>query len=137
MIGIMRYKKQVERFAELSRKLDAGLQQCSDKEELPLSFFSQSYAILREMMGLLQSIEESQASKMPHGYSWKMSISDRFLFLKGLFANDKEVMETVMKDLETFSSLTEAVAYLDARFEWDWEDEVPSIFKLLLESIYE
>lgn len=202
IVSIMTYKKELDKFTELSRKLDAGLLQCNDKEILPLSFFSQSYDILKEMMTLLQSIEELQVSKMqeqlnfhkkfleeqisrsvvtstviekavpelkeeepkevsqvsvneetkdelhpkdepvsskkaPHSYQWKMSISDRFLFLKGLFASDKEVMETVMKDLETLSSLSEAVIYLDERFGWDWEEEVPSIFKFLLEGFYE
>lgn len=202
----MLYKKQLEELSALSRKFDAGLLQSQDKDVLHLSFFSSSYDILKQMMALLQSIEESQVDKMreelenhkkaiaeqmllasqsihmpesetvsvmepkieeekevieeaavseelvveepvaedltiespnePARLVWKIAINDRFLFLRELFANDQRTMNDVLSDLESAGSLSEALSYLDRRFQWNWEEEAPAVFRLLLEKTY-
>lgn len=193
----MLYKEQLEILSALSRKFDAGLLQSQDKEILPLSFFSSSYDILKQMMSLLQTVEESQVEQMrqqlllhkstigrqmvptegqgsddrknedtpaaivkeevfvpkeapkaeateqpapeivrANRVEWKITISDRFLFMKELFSNDKALMEEVLDHLGALSSLAEALEYLDNRFHWDNEKEAPAIFRLLLEKTY-
>ena len=60
----MSYIKQLEELSALVRKFDAGLLKSDNTEVLPLSFFSQSYDLLKEMMSRLHEMEENQVLKM-------------------------------------------------------------------------
>ena len=60
----MPYKKHLEELSNLARRLDACLLRPDSEDVLPLSFFSQSYDLLKEMMSLLHNMEEAQVERM-------------------------------------------------------------------------
>lgn len=82
----------------------------------------------------MEEVVSEKAGELRH---WKIALSDKFLFLKELFAGDKDKMDEVLKELESFSTLAEATAYLDKRFGWNWEKDAPFVFKTLLKSFYD
>ncbi len=224
----MPYKKQLEELSNLSRMFDAGLLQVRDAEILPLSFFSQSYDVLKQITTLLQSVEESQVERMKqqlhaHKEIWSeqlsvkpllsdvpeipkpvstiaddsvpqipdmvldavdtpipespdtivaienipvpentrqihpdetvllkeiiekqvitdlkkaMSLNDRFRFQRELFSGNRELMDETVAFLSTLSSLNDVLSYVNSRFNWNWEEEVPADFRILLEKVY-
>ena len=73
----MPYKKQLEELSNLARKFDACLLQSNNNDVLSLSFFSQSYDLLKEMMSLLHDMEEVQVERMKYQLDLhKMMISE-------------------------------------------------------------
>jgi hypothetical protein len=62
-----------------------------------------------------------------------LSLNDRFLFQRNLFDNNAGLMDKILDDLNTFSSLQETVDYLNNCFSWDWRSDPAAAFKEILE----
>ena len=62
-----------------------------------------------------------------------ISLNDRFRFQRELFGGDNNLMNETLNQLNSSESLIDAFAYLNDRFDWDWEEEPASDFKIILE----
>ena len=65
-----------------------------------------------------------------------MSLGDRFLFQRELFAGDGEKMNKTIDSLNQLSSLDEALQYVQKRFQWDTESQAYELFINLLRRRY-
>ncbi len=74
----MPYKKQLDEFAGLSRKLDLTLLLVQDSGILPLSFFSQVHDILKEMTSSLHTLEMEQFAEMQDKINEQLEIMETF-----------------------------------------------------------
>lgn len=61
-----------------------------------------------------------------------ISIGDRFLFQRELFASDGEKMNKTIDALNKMDSLDEAKAYIEKHFHWDSESQATQLFMSLL-----
>lgn len=61
-----------------------------------------------------------------------ISLGDRFLFVRELFDNNGEKLQTTLDELNKLSSLDEAVAYIDKHFAWDKENKTYLLFENVL-----
>ncbi|MBQ7210154.1 MAG: hypothetical protein IJS05_04585 [Paludibacteraceae bacterium] len=61
-----------------------------------------------------------------------MSVGDRFLFQRELFATDGELMNKTIEALNNLTSFEQAMAYIDKRFRWDKESQAYEIFVNIL-----
>ncbi len=57
-----------------------------------------------------------------------ISLGDRFLFQRELFAGNGELMNKTIDKLNTLSSLDEALAYINKNFSWDSESQAYELF---------
>ncbi len=57
-----------------------------------------------------------------------ISIGDRFLFQRELFASDGELMNKTIDTLNKSRSLDEAIAYIEKKFRWDKESQAYELF---------
>ncbi len=62
-----------------------------------------------------------------------ISLNDRFRFQKDLFRGDNDLMNDTLDQLNSFTSLNDALKFLNDNFEWNWEEEPASDFKIILE----
>jgi hypothetical protein len=51
-----------------------------------------------------------------------MTLNDRFLFCRELFANDENLMNRTIADLNNEQSFESSMAYLRKKFDWDFEN---------------
>lgn len=61
-----------------------------------------------------------------------ITMGDRFLFQRELFANNGELMTKTIEALNGLGSLSEAEAYIQAHFQWDKESNAYELFHNLL-----
>ncbi len=61
-----------------------------------------------------------------------ISLGDRFLFQRELFAGNGELMNKTIDKLNTLSSLDEALAYIGKHFSWDTESQAYELFVNIL-----
>jgi hypothetical protein len=61
-----------------------------------------------------------------------ITLNDRFLFCRELFANNENLMNQVLKELNTEESFDASVDYLQKRFEWDFDDKNVTDFLAIL-----
>ena len=61
-----------------------------------------------------------------------ISLGDRFLFQRELFAGNGELMQKTLDDLNGLSSLNEAMDYVLNNFEWDKESTAVQLFENVL-----
>ena len=61
-----------------------------------------------------------------------MSLGDRFLFQRELFGGDGEKMNRTIDQLNSCSSLDEAMHYVGKRFQWDTESQAYELFVNIL-----
>ncbi len=61
-----------------------------------------------------------------------ISLGDRFLFQRELFAGNGELMNKTIDKLNTFSSLDEALEYIANHFSWDTESPAYELFTNIL-----
>ena len=61
-----------------------------------------------------------------------MSLGDRFLFQRELFGGDGEKMNKTIDQLNSCSSLDEAMHYVGKRFQWDTESQAYELFVNIL-----
>ena len=66
-----------------------------------------------------------------------MSINDRFLFLRELFDGDEALMASTIDELNHIASCEESWAYLQNRFDWDFESETVELLRMLLQQRFE
>ena len=57
-----------------------------------------------------------------------ISLGDRFLFQRELFAQNGEKMQKALDELDKLSSMDEALAYIDKHFQWDKESSTYELF---------
>lgn len=57
-----------------------------------------------------------------------ISLGDRFLFQRELFAQNGEKMQKALDELDKLGSLDEAMAYIDKHFQWDKESSTYELF---------
>lgn len=57
-----------------------------------------------------------------------ISIGDRFLYQRELFTQNGELMQKTLNALNALNSFDEAIAYLDAHFDWDKESNTYNLF---------
>lgn len=57
-----------------------------------------------------------------------ISLGDRFLFQRELFAGDGEKMNKTIDTLDKMSNLDEVMAYISKRFNWDTESQAYELF---------
>ncbi len=61
-----------------------------------------------------------------------ISLGDRFLFQRELFAGNGELMNKTIDKLNSLSSLEEAQAYIGKHFQWDTESQAYELFMNIL-----
>ena len=61
-----------------------------------------------------------------------ISLGDRFLFQRELFAGNGELMQKTLDELNTLDSLDEAMEYVQENFEWDVECTAVKLFENVL-----
>lgn len=57
-----------------------------------------------------------------------ISLGDRFLFQRELFAQNGEKMQKALDELDKLGSMDEAMAYIDKHFQWDKESSTYELF---------
>ncbi len=57
-----------------------------------------------------------------------ISIGDRFLFQRELFQNNPELLQKTLTELNELHSFDEAMAYIDAHFDWDKDQPAYELF---------
>ncbi len=62
-----------------------------------------------------------------------ISLNDRFRFQKDLFRGSNELMNDTLDQLSSFRTLNDVLKFLNDNFEWNWEEEPASDFKIILE----
>ncbi len=79
------------------------------------------------------NVEKNSVSAPPISDIRKaISIGDRFLFQRELFASDGEKMNKTIDALNKMDSLDEAKAYIEKHFHWDSESQATQLFMSLL-----
>jgi hypothetical protein len=83
-------------------------------------------------------VHDTTASMLPvHDISKAIGINDRFLFLKELFDNDKELYTQAIKKLNTLSNIEEAKAYIKVTLKnWDKDSEPAQLFLSIVHRRY-
>ena len=61
-----------------------------------------------------------------------ISLGDRFLFQRELFAGNGELMQKTLDEINALGSLNEATAYVEEHFEWDKESTAVQLFENVL-----
>ena len=61
-----------------------------------------------------------------------ISLGDRFLFQRELFAGNGELMQKTLDEINALGSLSEAVTYIQDNFEWDKESTAVQLFENVL-----
>ena len=61
-----------------------------------------------------------------------ISLGDRFLFQRELFAGNGELMQKTLDEINTLSSLGEAMGYVRDNFEWDKDSTAVQLFENVL-----
>jgi hypothetical protein len=61
-----------------------------------------------------------------------ISLGDRFLFQRELFAGNGELMQKTLDEINTLSSLGEAMDYVRDNFEWDKDSTAVQLFENVL-----
>jgi len=61
-----------------------------------------------------------------------ITLNDRFLFCRELFANNEQMMNQVLSELNREESYNASVDYLQKRFEWDFDDKNVTDFLSIL-----
>lgn len=61
-----------------------------------------------------------------------ISLGDRFLFQRELFAGNGELMQKTLDELNGLSSLNEAMEYVSEKFDWDKETTAVQLFENVL-----
>jgi hypothetical protein len=61
-----------------------------------------------------------------------ISLGDRFLFQRELFAGNGELMQKTLDELNALGSLNEAMDYVLNNFEWDKESTAVQLFENVL-----
>ena len=61
-----------------------------------------------------------------------ISLGDRFLFQRELFAGNGELMQKTLDELNALGSLSEAMDYVLENFEWDKESTAVQLFENVL-----
>ena len=61
-----------------------------------------------------------------------ISLGDRFLFQRELFAGNGELMQKTLDDINTLSSLGEAMGYVRDHFDWDKDSTAVQLFENVL-----
>jgi hypothetical protein len=61
-----------------------------------------------------------------------ISLGDRFLFQRELFAGNGELMQKTLDELNALDSLEEAMEYVADNFEWDKESTAVQLFENVL-----
>lgn len=64
---------------------------------------------------------EEVAEKSVSTLAQKLTLNERFRFLRNLFSGNESLMMSVLADLDNKSGLDEMVEYLNVKFHWDWE----------------
>jgi hypothetical protein len=57
-----------------------------------------------------------------------ISLGDRFLFQRELFAGNGEQMQKTLEELNGLHTLSEAMTYIQEHFDWDMESTAASLF---------
>lgn len=57
-----------------------------------------------------------------------ISLGDRFLFQRELFAQNGEKMQKALDELDKLGSMDEAMSYIDKHFQWDKESSTYELF---------
>ena len=65
-----------------------------------------------------------------------ISLGDRFLFQRELFANNGELMQKTIVHLNSLSSIEEAYTYIQKKFTWDKESATTERFLQLISRRY-
>ena len=61
-----------------------------------------------------------------------ISLGDRFLFQRELFAGNGELMQKTLDEINVLGSLSEAITYIQDNFEWDKESTAVQLFENVL-----
>lgn len=61
-----------------------------------------------------------------------ISLGDRFLYQRELFAQNAELMQKTLNELNELSSFDEAIAYISSKFQWDTESSTYQQFLVTL-----
>ena len=61
-----------------------------------------------------------------------ISLGDRFLFQRELFAGNGELMQKTLDEINGLGSLSEAITYIQDNFEWDKESTAVQLFENVL-----
>ena len=61
-----------------------------------------------------------------------ISLGDRFLFQRELFAGNGELMQKTLDEINSLNSLSEAMDYVLDNFEWDKESTAVQLFENVL-----
>lgn len=61
-----------------------------------------------------------------------ISLGDRFLFQRELFAGNGELMQKTLDEINTLGSLSEAMEYISDNFDWDKESTAVQLFENVL-----
>jgi hypothetical protein len=61
-----------------------------------------------------------------------ISLGDRFLFQRELFAGNGELMQKTLDELNGLGSLSEAMEYVAETFDWDKESTAVQLFENVL-----
>jgi len=63
-----------------------------------------------------------------------ITLNDRFLFCRELFANDENLMNQTINELNKEDSFEASIDYLYKRFKWNWDDKYVDDFVTVLKN---
>lgn len=86
----------------------------------------------KQKVGTSLSLEEKIAKTIYADLRKGLSFNDRYRYLRELFKNDKNLMDETLNNLNSFTSLEDALTYINKEFDWNWETETAADFKELL-----
>ena len=129
-------KQRKEHQAQLFSQEEMILQ----KEVIPPANNVQEPAIPAKVAPLVHLVQEEKKVIPSHMFEQKnlidlkkmITLNDRFLFCREMFANNEQLMNQVLNELNMEESYNSSVEYLQKRFDWDFENKNVTNFLVIL-----
>ena len=85
-----------------------------------------------QLQNATQPIQTSLFGTAVEDIRQAISLGDRFLFQRELFAGNGELMQKTLDEINNLGSLNEAMDYVLANFDWDKESTAVQLFENVL-----
>ena len=99
------------------------LEDNSDIKEVVVESKVESARVVPTQTTLFASVEDIRQA---------ISLGDRFLFQRELFAGNGELMQKTLDELNNLTTLTEAMQYVSDHFDWDKDSTAVQLFENVL-----
>ena len=90
------------------------------------------YKAKQQLHNATQPLQTSLFGTSVEDIRQAISLGDRFLFQRELFAGNGELMQKTLDELNALDSLDEAMEYVADNFEWDKESTAVQLFENVL-----